>query len=73
MSRRSEREIAADTVFALIVEGLLPPTVQVAARAATGLTHDDLQKARARHRQRGFTPPKQRERLTATPGMRSVL
>lgn len=57
MTRRTETEIAADTVMALMLDGILRPHHQLAAMAAAGIHHDDLVAARARHKQRGFRGP----------------
>lgn len=54
---RTERQIAADILLKLIVEGFVRQSSKQSAAAALGLNYDDMEAARVRQRAGGYRPP----------------
>lgn len=54
---RTEREVAADTIVALMLAGIIGKRHQSEATAAAGLTFPDVEAAHERHRRHGFVAP----------------
>lgn len=54
---RTEIEVAADTIVALMADGLLSARHRLAATASAGLTYPDVQEALERRHELGFVAP----------------